>query len=178
MDAHRQGFDFRHLTTGDLDVYRKWFDAPTVWMWMAYPTDDWFAFVSGAYARCWGVFGRDQLLVGVIQVEVEDEGLAHMSFVVAPDLRGRAFGSRMLRAFLSGPGRVWSEVEVDVESDNIAAIRCLHSCGFDPSGPDPGGPERDDGVFVQFVRRQHRIAAPRTHRARRLNRPISPRRAN
>jgi RimJ/RimL family protein N-acetyltransferase len=173
MDAHMQGFDFRHLTTSDLEVYRKWFDAPTVWMWMAYPTDDWFAFVSGAYARCWGVFDRDQRLMGVIQVEVEDEELAHMSFVVAPSLRGRAFGSRMLRAFLSGPGRVWSEVEVDVESDNIAAIRCLHSCGFDPCGP-----ERDDGVFVQFVRRQHRIAVPQTHRARRMNLPAGRRRTN
>jgi RimJ/RimL family protein N-acetyltransferase len=171
MEAHTRAFSFRHLTADDLRIYRQWFVEPTVWMWMVYPSDEWFAFVNGAYSRCWGVFDRDNVLTAVIQVDVEDGWHVLMNFVVAPASRGRAIGSRVIEAFLSGPGRVWAEVEVDVESDNVAAIQCLHGCGFHPRGPG-----HDDSPLVQFVRRQAIPTTTRPDRSHHTSAP-TPRRA-
>lgn len=122
---------FRRMRRGHLAIYRQWFESPSVWSRMIYPDDAWFDFVSGEYSRCWSALDPVGRMVGVIQIDVEDDLRAYLSFAVAPDRRGQGHGSRMLRHLLAGPARGLREIVACVDDDNPAALRCLHTCGFE-----------------------------------------------
>ncbi len=128
MDARIR---IRRMSRGHLAIYRQWFESPSVWSRMIYPDDAWFDFVSGAHSRCWSALDPGGRMVGVIQIDAEDQLRAYLSFAVAPDQRGQGHGSRMLRRVLAGPARGLREIETWVDDDNLAALRCLHACGFE-----------------------------------------------
>lgn len=80
-----------------------------------------------------------------IQVDRDEDGVGHIELAVRPDLRGNGFGKRILRAFLSGPGRTFAELHAHIEIGNAASLACFQRCGF------VVGAEQDDDEFFLLV---------------------------
>lgn len=83
-------------------------------------------------------------------VHVIDEVSAGMAFVTAPTLRGRGYGTAMLRALVEDPAL--SHVVLfaaGTEPENTASVRCLVSAEFAPLDPEP-----DWEGFVYYAKRR------------------------
>lgn len=143
---------FRRLREQDLPVLRAWFGDAELSQRLSFPTDDWFAHVmKGAAACCW--MARDaERIIGMIQVDRDEEGRGSLGFAVQPGLRGRGFGTTILSAFLSGPGRAYRVLEGAIEPDNAASLACCRRCGFAIL------PEPDADGFIRVVYRSPGIA--------------------
>ncbi|WP_391581088.1 GNAT family N-acetyltransferase [Rhizobium laguerreae] len=57
-----------------------------------------------------------------MQVDRDDSGRGYLDLAVHPDLRGQGFGTAVLSAFLSGPGRAYAILEGRIAPDNAASI--------------------------------------------------------
>lgn len=132
---------FRPFHADDLPELRSWHADGEVARRLAFPSDEWFAYVTaGGAALCWAAMGADGRMIGQLQVYEEEPGLGFLEFVVRPDLRGRGTGAAMLRAFLAGPGQAYTTLEARMEPDNTASIACCCRCGFTVlPEPDPDG---------------------------------------
>ncbi|NRP21010.1 hypothetical protein LPJGGPFB_04269 [Ensifer adhaerens] len=133
---------FRRFTNENLGAYRAWFADAEIARFLSYPTDDWFAHVSGSVnARCWAAIAPDGVMLAEIQVDRDEDGVGHIELAVRPDLRGKGYGKRILLAFLSGPGSVFAELHAHVEIDNAASLSCFKRCNFVVAA------EQDDDEF-------------------------------
>ena len=68
------------------------------------------------------------LPVGTVRADTEN-GLTKLSWTVAPESRGRGFGTAMVKAMvriIAGP------LEAEIKTDNIASVRIAIAAGFTP----------------------------------------------
>jgi len=85
--------------------------------------------------------------VGLIDLETCADGTATFAFLVAPRLRFRGYGKRLVRALRARPEVTGlTSVEGRVEPDNTAALRCLRAVGFAPRSLEP-----DEEGFLTLV---------------------------
>ncbi|WP_068412247.1 GNAT family N-acetyltransferase [Labrenzia sp. OB1] len=138
---------FRPLTRDDLPELRTWFEDAELSRRLSFPTDEWFAYVdAGAAALCWMALDAGKMFA-VMQVDREDSERGYLDLAVRPDLRGQGFGTAVMRAFLSGPGRAYAILEGRIEPDNVASLAVSRRCGFEIL------PELDaDGLFPAIYR--------------------------
>lgn len=121
----------RFIASNDLPELRTWFVDSELSRRLAFPTNEWFTYVTAeAAARCWVAFDAGRI-VALTQVDHEESGLGYLSFAVHPSLRGKGTGTAVLAAFLSGPGRAYAILEGRVEPDNAASLACCRRCGFE-----------------------------------------------
>ncbi|MBP1872278.1 RimJ/RimL family protein N-acetyltransferase [Ensifer adhaerens] len=133
---------FRLLTGADLETYRSWFADAELAGFIDYPTDDWFAHVTGSdNAQCWAVVAPDGVMLAEIQVDRDEVGVGHIELAVRPDLRGNGYGKRILFAFLRGPGGIFAELHAHIEISNVASLACFQRCDFVEAA------EQDDDEF-------------------------------
>jgi ribosomal protein S18 acetylase RimI-like enzyme len=82
--------------------------------------------------------------VGLIDIEVYDDGTASYAFVVAPRLRRRGWGQAILRH--TEALSILADVDAligHVATDNSASIECLRKCGYTVAA-EPG----DQGMLA------------------------------
>jgi RimJ/RimL family protein N-acetyltransferase len=119
----------RRLEAEQLDALRSWYDDAELARRLTYPTDEWYAAVSGEGQQCWVVFDDSGTIVASMQVDREAD-VGYIALAVKPELRGRGIGSAALWAFITGPGRQYSILEGRIAPDNAASIACVQKCGF------------------------------------------------
>lgn len=124
-----------------------WFEDAELRHRYSRPTPGWLNYVRsepGVYA--WMIHEND-VAVGHLQLDVGTSGTAHLGVVVKPELRGRGYGKRILRALLDRPEvSHLDQIVGEVEVDNVASRRCLEAVGFVQQGREPNG----DG-FLSFI---------------------------
>ena len=77
------------------------------------------------------IASEERLPVALIDVESYDDGSAAFAFVVAPKMRGRGVGTRLLNNVLGLPELTTVRTLIGyVEPDNPASRRCLEKAGF------------------------------------------------
>jgi RimJ/RimL family protein N-acetyltransferase len=65
--------------------------------------------------------------VGMVRLDINDDGTCELSWTVAPDLRGRGFGKALVAKALE---RTRSPVVARIKIDNLASIAIAKACGF------------------------------------------------
>lgn len=142
-DLSTSEITFRPFATEDLETYRSWFADVDVARFLAYPTDGWFAHVTGSdNARCWAANAGGPAMLAQIQVDRDEDGVGHIELAVRPVLRGGGCGKQILLAFLSGPGSTFAELHAHIEIDNAASLACFQRCDFVEAA------EQDDDEFL------------------------------
>jgi RimJ/RimL family protein N-acetyltransferase len=121
-------------------MLQSWFQDAELKRRLAFPSESWFEFVTTDPVQRAQIAYESSTPVGFVHYEHESDGRVALAFGVRPDLRGRGYGKRILRAVLASPElasveRVWG----GVEPDNVASIRCLTAVGF-TSEPYPEEP--------------------------------------
>lgn len=143
---------FRLLAMDDLPGLRAWFEDSELSRRLSFPTDEWFAYVTTEEtAHCWVAVHAEQV-IGEVQVDRDGDERGYLDLAVRPDLRRRGFGTAVLSAFLSGPGRAYPILEGRIEPYNMASLACCRSCGFTFL------PEPDADGLIQVVYRTPRHA--------------------
>jgi len=137
---------FRKFVSEDLSWFRAWFMDHELSRRLAYPTDEWFSHVGGENVRCWKAVDMDGMPFGVVQVDQDASGAGFLALAVCPEIRGNGYGTRLLRAFIQGPGRAYRELRCSVETDHVSSLACLRRCGFEQTG------HVDDDGFVILAR--------------------------
>ena len=146
---------FRCFTTEGLDAYRAWFSDAEIACFLSYPSDDWFAHVTGSEnARCWAAVDPDGIMLAEIQVDRDEDCVGHIELAVRPNLRGNGYGKRILLAFLIGPGTIFAELHAQIEVDNAARFACFLRCYFVVAG------EQDDEEFCLLAWRPKGLRRP------------------
>jgi RimJ/RimL family protein N-acetyltransferase len=140
-------FLFRQFEKADLPVLRSWFADSELARRLSYPSDEWFAHVSGGNAsRCWSTWSVKGEMVAEVQVDREGAERGYIEFCIRPDLRGRGLGIAALDAFILGPGKAYLILDGRIAPDNYASLTCCRRCGFQLS------PEPDEDGFIRAVR--------------------------
>lgn len=103
---------------------------------------------SSSNRHCY-VASTDGEPVAIIDLEVEGDGTAWISLVVRPDARGKGMGQKVLQSFLHHSIlKELKELNIEIENDNAASIRCFEKVGFLKSHR----PETTEG-YVFFSRK-------------------------
>jgi RimJ/RimL family protein N-acetyltransferase len=111
------------------------------------PLGRWFAFMRSEPGYLAWMAQEEHFPVGMVSLETSPDETASVGLIVKPELRNRGYGKRILREVLSraevAPLRA---LEVGVEADNSAGLRCAAAVGFSgwTSEPDADG-------FLTFV---------------------------
>jgi len=130
--------EFIPLDEASYRTLLSWFDDPLLRRWYGPPTDTWLHYVHnepGVYV--WMVH-ENQTPIGHIQMDIHEDGVGYIGFIINPGLRNQGYGRRMISEFLGLPeisrtSRVIAEVEVE----NYASINCLLAVGFIVENPQP-----------------------------------------
>jgi RimJ/RimL family protein N-acetyltransferase len=125
--------DFVRMDEAGFQILSSWFTNPTLRRWYSPPTQVWLEYVRNEpRVFAWMVYDEGTP-IGHIQVDIKENGMGYIGFVINPALRRRGYGKRMLTEFLVRPEI--SQVDRiigEVESENIASVRCLLAAGFTP----------------------------------------------
>ena len=123
--------EFRRFTPTDIPLLEGWFEDAELRRRLSPPTGAWVAHVlKDSAARVW-IAAQAGLPVGLIQVDGTTDGPGAIALGVAPNLRGKGVGTRVLRAFCEGgPGAVYTVLTGAAEADNTASLICAHRAGF------------------------------------------------
>ncbi|NHF71745.1 GNAT family N-acetyltransferase [Paracoccus xiamenensis] len=131
---------FRNIQKSDLKELRGWFSDAELSRRVAFPTDDWFDYVTvGRDSICWLALDGDTV-IGKLQVDRDEKGGGYIDIAIRPDLRGKGVGAAVLAGFIEGPGADYVLLDARIEPDNLASLACFRRCGFDiRSTPDEDG---------------------------------------
>lgn len=144
--------EFRLIDEEGLAEYETWWTDAELRRRIERPTRVWFDYVRqtpGCFA--WLIY-EDGSLVGQVQLEPYLEQIASFGLVVKPELRGQGYGKRILRALLERDEMApYARLEVTIEPDNTASLRCFESAGF---RQQEGGPDWEGFLHFVFVRRE------------------------
>jgi RimJ/RimL family protein N-acetyltransferase len=131
---------FRNLDEVELRQLDIWFQDAELRRRIQPPTPLWFNYVSntpGCYA--WMVYDGD-VAIGQLQLDTYADNTGSIGLVVNPQLRNQGHGKRILRSFLQRSEVTRLErLEVTIEPDNIASLRCFHKAGFIQVSSEPDG---------------------------------------
>jgi RimJ/RimL family protein N-acetyltransferase len=138
-------------------AYQSWFVDEELPRRISPPAPEWLEYVcltSGVHAWMVREKGRP---VGQVQLDVDDDGAGYVAVVVEPDLRGRGYGTRILRDLLARPeARSAARLEAGIEANNVASRRLAESAGF---AAQDSRPDRDG--FLHYVYITSRAACSR-----------------
>lgn len=135
---------FKTLTPQLCTLIETWFDdAETIrflgkrdWLWeelnlIQTATGQDFKGNNVLARHIWLVFGDDNIPVALVDVEPYNDGTAGMAFVVAPDLRGKGIGQKILLSLTERPELKNVDVLIaGVEPENISCLTCMSNAGF------------------------------------------------
>lgn len=94
--------------------------------------------------------------VGLVDLETCPHRTAWATLLVNPELRGRGYGNRILRAALSRPEVTrLKRIKAIVEHENIGSLRCLWSVGFVVEWAEPD----EEGFVILAYRLAQQQAA-------------------
>jgi RimJ/RimL family protein N-acetyltransferase len=147
------------LTESTLAIAVPWFEDEQTQRWLGGP--GWPALVLRLAAsppaeyRGRQVTGRfvwlayvDQAPVGLADTERYADATASVAIVVAPAVRGRGVGRRIIQAVLAHPELAATQVtEAGIEPGNAASVRCFTAAGFTAANDTP-----DEHGVVYFRR--------------------------
>ena len=138
---------FRLFEAADLLEFRSWFADAELARRLSYPTDEWFDYVKGPAVRCWAALDATGQMIAELQIDQDCNRSGYFDIAIKPPLRRQGLGTKVLKAFIDGPGRIYTTLEAAVEPGNIASLACLRRCGFDEHlHPDEDG-------FMRFTKR-------------------------
>jgi RimJ/RimL family protein N-acetyltransferase len=123
----------RPVAESDLRTLERWFRDHEVRKRLGgmVPLRGWLHHVSTHEGRLAWMAVEKGSAVGLVDLETYADGTASFAFVVAPRLRFRGYGKRLVRALRSRPEVAdLTSLEGLVEPDNTAALRCLRAVGF------------------------------------------------
>lgn len=134
LEAWFQDAELRKRLGGMLPL-RRWFDSVRTdqgrFTWMAY---------------------EQSAPVGLVDLETYPDHTAWATLLINPELRGRGYGRRILRAMLSRPEvTCLKRIKAIVEHENIASLQCLWSVGFVVEYSDVEYSELGEEGFVIFA---------------------------
>ncbi|HEU5483286.1 MAG TPA: GNAT family N-acetyltransferase [Microlunatus sp.] len=119
----------RRPTSEDVQPIAAWHPIPTsevLGWWELVDVEPWAMDVDGALAA-----------YGELWFDAEEDEVELARLIVAPALRGRGLGKRLVRALMDKASATdLATTMLRVEPDNEIAIRCYPSCGFEPLGPE------------------------------------------
>ncbi|RDL47385.1 hypothetical protein BLJAPNOD_06225 [Ensifer sp. M14] len=137
---------FRRSTNGDLEAYRSRFADAEIARFLSYPSNDWFAHVTGSdNAQCLIAAPPGGATLAEIHVDRDEDGVGHIELAVRPDLRRNGYGKRILLAFLRGLGSGFAELHAHIEIDNVASLACFQRCDFVEAA------KQDDDEFCLLI---------------------------
>ena len=141
----------RAMAESDLPLLEQWFrDGETRRrLGGMLPLRAWFdhALATEGYLA-WVAF-EDDRRVALAIVEMRGAREATFAVLVAPGLRYRGYGKRLVRELRHRPEvKRLSLLECLVEPDNTAAVRCLRACGFAKRSLEPD----DEGLLTLYYR--------------------------
>ena len=79
------------------------------------------------------VFEEEERPVGTVRVDREADGVAELSWTVAPEARGRGIAGRMVRAAADRLSRE-HVLRAEVKEGSVASARVAEGAGFSPAG--------------------------------------------
>jgi L-amino acid N-acyltransferase YncA len=138
---------FFRLDENHLRLYQDWFQDDELKRRYEPPTPQWFNYVRntpGIFA--WMIYDAD-IPVGQLQLDTSPDRSGYVGLVVNPALRQQGYGSKILKTFLDRPevaGLI--QLEVTIEPDNLASLRCFQQVGFIQMDKEPDG----EG-FLHFI---------------------------
>ncbi|WP_158531595.1 MULTISPECIES: GNAT family N-acetyltransferase [unclassified Meiothermus] len=121
-------------------LIEAWFEDPELARWLSPPDAVWRLLRHRAPGVEPWLAWQGQEAVGYVQGEPDehDPTAFHFAFAVRPDLRGRGYGKRIVRAMLEHPGLArYRRFVASVEPDNHASLRSLQALGFAPHSLEP-----------------------------------------
>lgn len=138
---------FRVLDESELRLLHTWFQDAELRRRIQPPTLQWFSYVShtpGCYA--WMVY-EGNIALGQLQMDTYADNTGSAALAVNPKLRNQGYGKMILRAFLKRPevARL-NQLEVTIEPDNFASLRCFQQAGFIQASSEP-----DQEGFLHFT---------------------------
>jgi RimJ/RimL family protein N-acetyltransferase len=138
---------FHVVDDSGLREYQTWFQDAELRRRIEPPTMLWFNYVTqtpGCYA--WMVY-QGNLALGQLQLNTYPNNTGSVGLVVNPKLRNQGYGKRILQAFLKRPEVMrLNQLEVTIEPDNLASIRCFQKVGFVQASSEP-----DQEGFLHFT---------------------------
>jgi len=108
-------------------------DADTIAGWHPIPPEEVFAWWDGPDVEPWVTVATDGRLVGYgeLWLDAEENEVELARLIVAPELRGRGLGQRLVRVLVAKAAATGlATAMLRVEPDNVTAIRCYLSSGF------------------------------------------------
>ncbi|WP_421617603.1 GNAT family N-acetyltransferase [Brevibacillus sp. TJ4] len=134
--------EFFELDQNRLAILEQWFTDHEVAQRLngMLPLQEWFDYVQrNPDYFSWMVY-VDSQPVGNIDLERYTDGTASVSLLTNPSLRNQGYGKRMIDALLKRPELSSVEtIEIGIEQDNIASIKCFRKAGFIEHGLDEDG---------------------------------------
>jgi len=153
----RQGWTLNRATDADMDALMRWFpDSESVRIWggprFRYP------FTRKSFLRdChWGKMhsfclrGADRSMLGFGQI-YERIGRINMArLVVHPQSRGEGAGRKLIELLFEAGRNLYSldEYSLFVYRDNLAALKCYQSMGFEIRDYPPKAPLADECYYL------------------------------
>jgi RimJ/RimL family protein N-acetyltransferase len=144
---HPAAVSLRAATVADADRFMDWRNDPAaVHFSMSRARieraehERWYAAcLEDPGSRLW-IAEKNGQAVGQVRVDTED-GVGVVSIAVAPEQRGRGFGSAILCAMLVEVSRerITHTLRATVHPDNVASLRAFERAGFHPRSEPTGG---------------------------------------
>lgn len=137
---------FRLLDEAEMRVYNTWFQDEELRRRIEPPTSQWFSYVTNTPGvHAWMVYAGE-IAVGQVSLDTDADQHGYFSLAVNPPLRNQGYGKRILRAFLKRPEVTrLKRIEVTIEPDNFASLRCFQQAGFVRLSSEP-----DEEGFLHF----------------------------
>lgn len=102
------------------------------------PLRRWYEYVRTDPRRFIWIACEENTPVGLVDLETYGGHTAWATLLVNPELRGRGYGTRILRAMFSRPEvTCLNRLKAIVERENIASLRILCSLGFGVEWAEP-----------------------------------------
>ena len=122
---------FVTLDTTYRTVYESWFENADSQRWLGLPSEEWWIYTQTDSSVYSWLCLHNNVPIGHIQIDVEQDGSGSIAFLVAPKYRRRGYGYKLLTALLQQPEitrltclRAWAE------PDNTISQQLLTSSGF------------------------------------------------
>ena len=135
------------LDESGLRMYHTWFQDTELRRRIEPPTLQWFNYVSNTLGIYSWILYDGNTPVGQLQLDTYANNTGNVGLVVNPKLRNQGYGKKILKALLlrSEVTRL-DQLEVTIEPDNLASLRCFQQTGFIQASVEP-----DNEGFLHLI---------------------------